>query len=269
MKKVKNTKSERLVNNKNRQKEIALENSLKKMKWIIAVLVVLLIVCIIIIFNKTELESKSGQTDNYNSKNIIKDTNPGNTSDATAANISSVDNNLNPVMDNKTVLNNQNASNLNPPHGQPGHRCDIPVGSPLNTPPVNTTPVNNNQTPVVEKVTEPEDQTINVQNNPNAPEIYFEKTVHDYGELKKDSDGSCEFTFKNTGKEPLILSNVKSSCGCTVPTWPKEPVLPGGSEVIKVVYDTKNVGVISKTVTVTSNAKTNPVVLNIKGNVIE
>lgn len=99
----------------------------------------------------------------------------------------------------------------------------------------------------------------------DAPEIYFEKTVHDYGDIKKGSDGTCEFIFKNTGKQPLVLSNVLSSCGCTVPTWPKEPVLAGKSAVIKVVYDTKRIGIISKTITVTSNAKTSPVVLSIKG----
>ncbi|MFA4851927.1 MAG: DUF1573 domain-containing protein [Bacteroidales bacterium] len=114
-----------------------------------------------------------------------------------------------------------------------------------------------------------ENTQTNVQENPNAPEITLDKTVHDYGTIKKDADGSCEFTFKNTGKEPLVLSNVKSSCGCTVPSWSKDPILPGKSGVIKVVYDTKKVGPISKTITVMSNAKTNPVVLSIKGTVIE
>jgi len=74
--------------------------------------------------------------------------------------------------------------------------------------------------------------------NPNAPVITFDKTVHDYGTLQQHGDGKCEFTFTNNGKEPLILSNVRSSCGCTVPTWPRQPVLPGQSEVIKVKYDT-------------------------------
>ncbi|HOY30795.1 MAG TPA: DUF1573 domain-containing protein [Bacteroidales bacterium] len=103
----------------------------------------------------------------------------------------------------------------------------------------------------------------------NSPVISFDKLVHDYGTIKQGSDGTCEFTFKNTGKEPLILSNVKSSCGCTVPTWPKDPIIPGQSGVIKVVYDTKRVGIISKTITVISNAETGTVTLSIKGNVIE
>jgi hypothetical protein len=104
--------------------------------------------------------------------------------------------------------------------------------------------------------------------NPNAPEISFEKTVHDYGTITQGSDGTCEFKFTNAGKEPLILSKPTSSCGCTVPTWPQEPILPGKSDVIKVTYNTNNVGIINKTVTVLSNAKTNRVVLNIKGIVV-
>ena len=58
--------------------------------------------------------------------------------------------------------------------------------------------------------------------NPNAPEITFDKTVHDYGTIVQGADGTCEFKFTNVGKEPLILSKPQSSCGCTVPTWPQE-----------------------------------------------
>ena len=105
------------------------------------------------------------------------------------------------------------------------------------------------------------------QENPNAPEISFDKTVHDYGAIVQGSDGSCEFKFTNTGKEPLILSKPLSSCGCTVPTWPQEPILPGKSDVIKVTYNTNNIGAINKTVTVNSNAKTSRIVLSIKGSV--
>jgi hypothetical protein len=104
--------------------------------------------------------------------------------------------------------------------------------------------------------------------NPNAPEIAFDKTVHDYGTIYQGDDGTCEFKFTNTGKEPLILSKPTSSCGCTVPTWPQEPILPGKSDVIKVTYATHNIGPINKTVTVTSNAKTNRIVLTIKGSVV-
>jgi hypothetical protein len=105
--------------------------------------------------------------------------------------------------------------------------------------------------------------------DPNAPEITFEKIVYDYGTIKKESNGTCEFKFKNTGRTPLILSGAKASCGCTVPSWPTEPIAPGRTGVIKVTYDTKRIGVINKQIIVTSNAKTQSIVLTIKGNVIE
>lgn len=105
--------------------------------------------------------------------------------------------------------------------------------------------------------------------NPNAPDISFTKTVHDYGTLFQGGDGNSEFEFTNTGKEPLILSSVKSSCGCTVPSWPREPIMPGKKEVIKVKYDTNRIGPINKTITVMSNAKTSPVVLKISGSIVK
>ncbi len=107
------------------------------------------------------------------------------------------------------------------------------------------------------------------ENNPNAAEISFDKTVHDYGTLYVGGDGNCEFEFTNTGKEPLILSSVRSSCGCTVPQWPREPILPGKKSTIKVKYDTNRMGPINKSVTVMSNAKNTPVVLRISGNIIK
>ena len=104
----------------------------------------------------------------------------------------------------------------------------------------------------------------------NGPEIEFAKLVHDYGEVPYNGNGECEFAFTNTGNEPLIIQKPKSSCGCTVPSWPKEPILPGESDVIRVTYKTTRVGTINKSITVTSNAKTNStVVLRIKGKVLE
>ncbi len=103
--------------------------------------------------------------------------------------------------------------------------------------------------------------------NPNAAEITFDKVIHDYGIINKGDNGKCEFRFTNTGKEPLILSRPRSNCGCTVPTWPRHPIMPGKSEVITVVYDTQRMGPIHKSVTVFSNAKNNAVVLQIKGTV--
>lgn len=112
-------------------------------------------------------------------------------------------------------------------------------------------------------------QTTTPAANPNAPVLKFDKTTHDYGTVEKGGDGTCEFVFKNTGVEPLILSNVQSSCGCTVPEWPKEPVLKGKSAVIRVKYDTNRLGPINKTITVTSNATNSPIQLRITGNVVQ
>lgn len=103
--------------------------------------------------------------------------------------------------------------------------------------------------------------------NPNAPVMKFMKTTHDYGTIVRGADGSCEFKFTNTGVEPLILSNCASSCGCTVPEWPREPILKGKSASIKVKYDTNRVGPINKTVTVMSNASNSPIQLRIIGTV--
>lgn len=105
------------------------------------------------------------------------------------------------------------------------------------------------------------------EKNPNAPQISFESEVVDYGTIEKGADGQREFTFTNTGKEPLIITNACGSCGCTVPSWPKEPIAPGASATIKVKYDTQRVGPINKSVTVNSNASTPVKVLRIKGQV--
>jgi len=101
--------------------------------------------------------------------------------------------------------------------------------------------------------------------NPNAPEMTFETEIHDYGTMKQGANGNYDFKFTNTGNEPLIISTARGSCGCTVPTYPKEPIMKGQSAVIKVSYDTKRPGPFTKTVTIESNAKTNPKMLTIKG----
>ena len=97
--------------------------------------------------------------------------------------------------------------------------------------------------------------------------IVFESTTHDYGTIAQNGNGNCEFRFTNKGKVPLVLSNVQASCGCTVPEWPKEPILPGKTSSIKVKYNTANIGSFGKTITVSSNAANSRVVLTIKGNV--
>ncbi|MCF8257844.1 MAG: DUF1573 domain-containing protein [Flavobacteriales bacterium] len=99
--------------------------------------------------------------------------------------------------------------------------------------------------------------------------IKFEKELHDYGTIEQGADGGTEFVFTNSGKEPLVISDAKGSCGCTVPEWSKEPIAPGQKGSIKVMYDTKRIGNFQKTVTVTSNGSEAPVVLTIKGLVNE
>ena len=102
----------------------------------------------------------------------------------------------------------------------------------------------------------------------NGATIEFEKEVHDYGTIDNGANGQCTFEFKNTGKAPLIISNAKGSCGCTVPSWPKEPIAPGATGKITVKYDTKRPGAINKSVTITSNATNEPTkVIRIKGTV--
>ncbi len=101
--------------------------------------------------------------------------------------------------------------------------------------------------------------------NPNAPKFKFESEVMDYGTIEHNANGLREFKFKNVGKEPLIITNAVGSCGCTTPEWPKEPIKPGESAVIKVKYATDRVGAFEKTITLTSNAETPSKVIKIKG----
>ncbi len=111
-----------------------------------------------------------------------------------------------------------------------------------------------------------QDVTGAIPPNPNAPEITFETTVLDYGTIEHNANGDRVFKFKNTGKEPLIISEAHGSCGCTVPTAPTQQLFkPGEGGEIKVHYATDRVGAFEKTVTVTSNAKNSPSVVRIKG----
>lgn len=110
---------------------------------------------------------------------------------------------------------------------------------------------------------------VQIQAQQKSPKIEFESTVIDYGTIEKGADGIRVFKFTNTGDAPLIVTKVKSSCGCTVPKKPEKPILPGDTGEIQVKYDTNRVMPIRKTITVTSNADTPTVALKIKGNVID
>lgn len=101
----------------------------------------------------------------------------------------------------------------------------------------------------------------------NGSYLKFDKLVHDFGELTQGDKAEVDFTFTNTGDAPLLLSSVKSSCGCTIPTWSKDPILPGQKGSIKVKYDSNRIGQINKQITVESNATNGVVYLKIAGNI--
>lgn len=95
----------------------------------------------------------------------------------------------------------------------------------------------------------------------------LESDVVDYGTIDQGSEPLRVAKFKNTGTEPLIISGAKGSCGCTVPNWPKEPIMPGETSQIEIRYDTKRVGAINKTVTVTSNDASGNKVIRVIGTI--
>ena len=108
-----------------------------------------------------------------------------------------------------------------------------------------------------------------VKKTGKTAEITFEETVYDFGKIKYKGNGTHSFVYKNTGKKPLILTKVRSSCGCTVPKWSKEPTKKRDKNEIKVKYNTGRVGKFTKSITVYSNAKNSTVKLVIKGEVLK
>ncbi len=104
--------------------------------------------------------------------------------------------------------------------------------------------------------------------------LTFDETTFDFGEVMEGEKVIHNYKFKNTGKEPLIISNAKGSCGCTVPDWPREPIAPGASAEIKVQFDSKGKGKVegapqSKRVTITANTDPANTFLTIKGKVLK
>jgi hypothetical protein len=104
--------------------------------------------------------------------------------------------------------------------------------------------------------------------NPNAPVAKWDKMVNDFGEITFNIPKSAEFTLTNAGKEPLIISSARASCGCTNLKYSQEPILPGKTSIVSATYNAASPGIFTKTVTVTTNADPNPVVLQIKGTVL-
>jgi len=104
--------------------------------------------------------------------------------------------------------------------------------------------------------------------NPNAPKAKWDKTVNDFGEIEKGIPKEAEFKLTNEGKEPLLIQTAKAGCGCTNLKYSQEPVLPGKSTIIAATYNAAAMGAFTKSITVTTNADPNPVMLMIKGTVI-
>ncbi|MCW3124296.1 MAG: hypothetical protein JWQ38_3788 [Flavipsychrobacter sp.] len=105
--------------------------------------------------------------------------------------------------------------------------------------------------------------------NPNIGVFKFEEETHDYGTVVEGPLAECDFVFRNTGKEPIVINGAHGSCGCTVPTWPHEPILPGQKATIHVAYTTNGrQGYINKDVIISSNAYQDPMRLHITGTVI-
>ncbi len=101
------------------------------------------------------------------------------------------------------------------------------------------------------------------------PIITFEKDVHDFGRVIQGEKVSCNFKFKNTGKSDLIISQVSSSCGCTVTKFPKKPIKPGAEGKITVTFDSEGrKGIQNKAVTVVTNCQPPAVIVRIKASIV-
>ena len=106
---------------------------------------------------------------------------------------------------------------------------------------------------------------------PSTDAAVFKWTLkeYDFGKIKVGVPVNHEFTFTNTGDIPLVISSVNASCGCTVTSYSKDPIQPGGQGFVKATYNAAKVGQFTKTVTVNANTDESQVILTIKGEVIE
>jgi hypothetical protein len=105
--------------------------------------------------------------------------------------------------------------------------------------------------------------------NANMAVFGWESATHDFGKIKQGVPVTHEFTFTNSGKTPLVITNVQASCGCTTPAWSKEPIAPGGQGFIKATYNAASMGGFNKTVTVMANVEGGFKQLSIKGEVVQ
>ena len=109
---------------------------------------------------------------------------------------------------------------------------------------------------------------INISTAQNGPTMDFDSTTIDYGVIEQNADPYRVFKFTNNGSKPLIIKHAKGSCGCTIPQWEKEPIMPGKESEIKVRYDTKRIGKFTKRITLITNVNEEPFTLTIKGDVL-
>ena len=106
--------------------------------------------------------------------------------------------------------------------------------------------------------------------NPNAPVLKFAEAEFDFGDIRPDTKVRHTFTFTNTGKSPLLIEDATASCGCTTPSWTKEPVAPGAQGKLEVQFDSRGKqGIISKQVAVRANTQPSITTILIKGNVLD
>jgi hypothetical protein len=111
-----------------------------------------------------------------------------------------------------------------------------------------------------------EKKTLDAANDNSKPQFKFETEEYNFGSIKSGEEVKYDFVFTNIGNEPIIIASAIGSCGCTVPVWPKEPILKGQTGKIKVTFNSAGkMGLQDKTVTISSNAVQNPLVLHIKG----
>lgn len=101
-----------------------------------------------------------------------------------------------------------------------------------------------------------------------GPIMTLESDVVDYGTIEQHGEPLRVLKFTNTGTEPLVIKNARGSCGCTVPTWPKEPIMPGEESEIEVRYATNRLGKINKTIKITTNQGGDPQVIKVVGTVL-
>ncbi len=117
--------------------------------------------------------------------------------------------------------------------------------------------------------TESLEQNIEKAKNGEGPQMVFEQMVVDYGTIEQHSEPLRKLKFVNKGTEPLVITNARGSCGCTVPTWAKEPIMPGEESFLEIRYATNRLGKFSKKVTITTNEGTEPHVISVAGEVFE